>query len=92
MELNQEIEELNNILKYHGERNWKVPTVWSKSGASNVVRMYGGMGSINDLYICKMNGHNISEDRESEVNEKVRGLLSNIYAKCVAYEKTVSNS
>ena len=92
MELNQEIEELNAILSKYGERKWKVSKVFSKSGASDVVRMFGGMGSINDLYICKINGHNISENIESEVNERIHNLLSSIYEKCVSYENPISNS
>jgi hypothetical protein len=92
MELNDEIDSLNSLLRQYGERNWNVPKVFSKSGASDVIRMYGGMGSINDLYICKINGHNIAPEKESEVNEKIHSLLSSIYNKCASYEKTVLRS
>ena len=91
MELNQEIEELNSILSKYGERKWRVSKVLNKSGASDVVRMFGGMGSINDLYICKVNGHNISENIESETNERIQHLLSSIYEKCISYEKPITH-
>lgn len=44
-----------------------------------IVTWFGGMGSLNDLYICKENGYLISENDEILVNEKLEKLRVDIY-------------
>ncbi len=82
MNLNVEIHSLNTLLIKYGEGKWKLPSVNNRNDASRVMQMFGGMGSLNDLYICGLNGHNIQESEESSVNNKIREHLENIYEGC----------
>ena len=83
MTLNEEIDLLNSIFSKHGVKN-KMPKVHGNRQANEILRMYGGMGSINDLIISKANGHNIEISKENEINEQVGNLLASIYTKCEA--------
>ncbi|MCR4296717.1 MAG: hypothetical protein NUW21_14385 [Elusimicrobia bacterium] len=40
---------------------------------------FGGMGSINDLYICPQNGHRIEEADVRASNERLRRALSDAW-------------
>lgn len=40
---------------------------------------YGGMGSINDIWICKVNNHTINDEAEPWANELME------YLKCLSY-------
>ena len=40
---------------------------------------YGGMGSINDIWICKVNNHTINDEAEPWANELME------YFKCLSY-------
>jgi|GEM_PF-492530 len=51
-------------------------------GINKILSCYGGMGSFNDLYISKFNGHNISENDENKVNRIIRDLSNEIYVLC----------
>jgi hypothetical protein len=49
------------------------------SAVEHLLSAYGGMGSLNDLYICAENEHAISiADRES-VNTRLRNLTSEMW-------------
>ncbi|HOA07633.1 MAG TPA: hypothetical protein PK419_05125 [Spirochaetota bacterium] len=51
-------------------------------GINEILSYYGGMGSFNDLYISKLNGHSISEKDESKVNRTISDLSNEIYMLC----------
>lgn len=89
MNLNEEIKALNLILDFYRESRWKFNAVYSQADALAVMSRYGGMGSINDLIICKVNGHNISIEDEPSVNREIHNLLSSIYEGCGLYGKKV---
>ena len=82
--LNSDIQSLNTIFSKYGENHWKINPINNDQSARNLIRSFGGMGSLNDLYICKINGHKIERSEEIQVNEKVRNLLSSIHDKCVS--------
>ena len=82
--LNSDIDKLNSLFLKHGEKRWKINRVSSGSEARNLINSFGGMGSLNDIYICKINGHKIEKSEEAKVNEQIRSLLSSIHDKCVS--------
>ncbi len=82
MILNDEISALNCILIKYREGKYKLPTVHNQNDAIRVLQKFGGMGSINDLYICKGNGHNIEISDELSVNTDFRNHLENIREAC----------
>jgi hypothetical protein len=45
----------------------------------HLLTAFDGMGSFNDLYLCKANGHAISENEEFEVNANLNRLSSRLY-------------
>ncbi len=80
--LNADIRELNSLLLQYGEKHWKLKSVSGGQSVRDLLRNFGGMGSLNDLYICEANGHKIAASEEAEVNQKVRSLMSSIHEKC----------
>lgn len=82
--LNEDISSLNEILSKYGENNWKLSQVYNRHSASKTLQMFGYMGSINDLYICQLNGHKIEQHEEIGVNNKIHTLLRLIHTQCVA--------
>ncbi|KII75326.1 DUF6966 domain-containing protein [Vibrio renipiscarius] len=82
MILNDEISALNCILIKYREKKYKLPTVHDGNDATRVLQKFAGMGSINDLYICKSNGHNIEKSDELSVNGDFRNHLENIRQAC----------
>jgi hypothetical protein len=43
-------------------------------GAERFLTYFGGMGSINDVWLCEMNGHSVTRAREKETNEQFHAL------------------
>ncbi len=82
MELNEAIKSFNELLSKHGVKGWKLSEVRTASSARAVLRKFGGMGSINDIYICATNGHRIKPEQEMAVNTKLHELLECIYDHC----------
>ena len=82
MELNEAIDDLNLLLSKYGVRGWKLNRVTTSSGAHTVLRKFGDMGSINDLYICAANGHRIKPEDEAAANHELHKLLECIYTLC----------
>lgn len=68
-----------SILKMHGESHWLKWLEEDKrlieqghiGGIEHLLSAFGAMGSINDLYLCKENGHLINDKETSSVNEEV---------------------
>ena len=81
--LNSDIDELNLLFSQYGVKRLRINSVRSEKSARDLINSFGGMGSINDVYICKQNGHKIDIEDEIKVNEKVRSLLTSIYKKCL---------
>ena len=88
-DLSRIIQEAADLLLSVGEQHWgnwlaKDAALVRRSdfrGVEHVLSAFGGMGSINDLIIHPINGHAVSEDQISIVNEKLELLLSSIAAK-----------
>ncbi len=83
MTLNDEIQALNRTLVQYGEKKRKLASVYSVSDANRILSMFGGMGSLNDMYICQMNGHKIEPSDEVAVNQVIRTHLTNIHKGCM---------
>ncbi len=91
MSVNIDIERLNSIFKkYHVDKCWHMSAVHGNKQAKEILSMFGGMGSVNDIYICKVNKNPIDEEMESEVNSEARCLLNIIYKKCGKYALHIS--
>jgi hypothetical protein len=43
-------------------------------GAERFLSYFGGMGSLNDLVLCQLNGHTIDKSREDEANARFTTL------------------
>lgn len=89
------LEEIRNILERHKERFWsdflaeRIQQLhWAYSsghrgamqGALEELEwLYGGMGSFNDLVICKERGHAITIEDAPGINEELNKLRSQLY-------------
>jgi len=82
MNLNDEIAALNSLLVRYGEHKKKLSSVNSPYDAKRALKQFAGMGSLSDLYICKMNGHNIDQGEETSVNTMIHTHLNNIRLAC----------
>ncbi|MFC0349455.1 DUF6966 domain-containing protein [Undibacterium danionis] len=91
------IQEASTLLLTHGEKLWgdwlRIDAQRVRSldfyGVEHMLSAFGGMGSINDLVLSSMNGHNIEEKDVANANEKFQNLLGRIYeiAKRLAKEE-----
>lgn len=77
---------LIELLAAVGEKGW-VATLedhrktWRQSGdASSHRAIYGGMGSFNDVLICRQNNHHVTEEQEPFVGQLFNDLSSVCYA------------
>ena len=80
-DLDKDLNELQRIFSEYGEKHWGRKISGTRHPKA-LISMFGGMGSINDVYLCKGNGHSIPEEIEQEVNSKIERLLSRIYENC----------
>lgn len=48
-------------------------------GLEHLLSAYGGMGSLNDVYICPENGHPIAAEEVGAVNKQLQHLLGRIF-------------
>lgn len=51
---------------------------------------YGGMGSFNDLILCSANGHNVPEETDREVNDRLDFLRSRLYELACEVRRTAA--
>ena len=81
------IDEVQQLLRKHGEETW---ANWLEEGCSrirdrdfagvqHILSGFGGMGSFNDVYICPTNHHAIEQRNVDRVNDKLQALSSQIY-------------
>jgi len=82
MELSEAIKSFNALLSKYGVKGWRLNDVRTASSARSILLKFGGMGSINDIYICTANGHNIKQEQEAAVNTELHELLECIYVHC----------
>jgi hypothetical protein len=83
-ELANRIDAAATLLYSFGEQHWgswlakDAATIRNLDlrGVEHFLGAFGGMGSINDLVICQLNGHKIAEEQEDAANNKLRSLLS----------------
>ncbi|MFV0393146.1 MAG: DUF6966 domain-containing protein [Coprobacillaceae bacterium] len=72
---------LYTLFKKCGVSHWakkidEVIKTYKKTGNTQpFLSLCGGMGTINDIWICEMNGHNIQKIGEPWVNELLRNLI-----------------
>ncbi|HUJ16825.1 MAG TPA: hypothetical protein VL197_02435 [Nitrospirota bacterium] len=86
--LEAKLETLTALLKKHGVKHW---STWlggdlnliksgDARGIEHLLSAYGGMGSLNDVYLCPENGHIIMKDEMNSVNDNFLELKSDVYA------------
>ena len=81
-ELVQILNELIELLRRYGEKNWsrkiegdlRLLRQDDGYGAKRFLSHYGGMGSFNDLWLCALNGHSVPKDSESAANAELQAL------------------
>ena len=49
------------------------------SGIEQVLSAFGGMGSFNDLHICRANGHDIDDKDAAAVNQRLQESSGTIF-------------
>jgi hypothetical protein len=50
-----------------------------KSVLADLRREFGGMGTLNDLYLTRINGHSVPPDSEKRLNAELNQLRQSIY-------------
>jgi len=81
------LDELTALLRSHGEEHW---SYWlerdaelirhgDRGGVEHLLSAYGGMGSLNDIYLCPENGSRILARDVGTVNQQLQGLLSEAF-------------
>ena len=80
------------LLRSVGEKFWadKIKRTLDKGGESldfylleEIISWYGGMGSLNDLIICEINGHLLKEKDEKTLNDEFNRVSSAIYEEAI---------
>lgn len=92
------LSELVGLLQAHGERHW---SAWLSSDLEGLRRgdgecldhllsAYGGMGSLNDLFICRSNGHDIRAEDRRAVNDRLWDLREQVAESARAVRATLN--
>ena len=82
-----EMSELAHLCEHVGEQSWAdwAHTALTKlrghdaGTLTGLTRAFGGMGSLNDLVIHPLNGHEVAESDISAVTERLHVLRGRIY-------------
>ena len=77
------LEDLSSLLRRYGEVDWasKIDDdlfFVRKSdsyGANRFLTYFGGMGSLNDIFLCNANGHPVAPSEEADLNARLEVLL-----------------
>ena len=48
-------------------------------GVDELLQYNGGMGSLNDVFICAENGHKIPKENEQTINKEYLSLLNHVW-------------
>ncbi len=86
--LAQRIEKIVALLEEVGDAHW---TAWLQQdvvdlragdhrGIQHFLSAFGGMGSLNDLFICPENRHRVKKEDVDEVNRRLRVLLDDAWS------------
>ncbi|WP_202805926.1 DUF6966 domain-containing protein, partial [Actinopolymorpha alba] len=73
------LDEAVGLLEKHGESHWASWLATSRRriaagdtyGLDHLLSAFGGMGSLNDLLVLRVNGHEINEAQEGAVNTRL---------------------
>ncbi|TWH98876.1 hypothetical protein IP90_03274 [Luteimonas cucumeris] len=84
VDLANRIDAAATLLRSFGEQPWSswlakdAATIRNLNlrGVEHFLGAFGGMGSINDLVICPVNGHKITEQQVDAANNELRSMLS----------------
>lgn len=52
-----------------------------------IVSWFGGMGSLSDVYICRLNHHHVPEGQEDELNAALSEITDSIYDSAMEAER-----
>ncbi|WP_040421928.1 DUF6966 domain-containing protein, partial [Actinopolymorpha alba] len=61
-------------------------------GLDHLLSAFGGMGSLNDLLVLRVNGHEINEAQEGAVNTRLAELRNAIWTETTAIRRTIGSS
>jgi hypothetical protein len=86
--LAQRIEKIVTLLEEVGEVHWMQ---WLRQditdlragdhrGVRHFLSTFGGMGSLNDLFICPENRHRVKAEEVDEVNRRLREMLDDAWS------------
>ena len=88
------------LLKKHGETHWAQWLEKDKAliehsdaaGLDHLLSAFGGMGSLNDVFICQSNDHDITEQETSFVNNRLYALRSRLYELAEEAQKEITEN
>jgi hypothetical protein len=93
------LKQCETLLRNVGEKFWADVLLGIIVGSSEksvnvtldeILSMYGGAGSINDLVISKYNGHTVDSSTEEKINNNFNKLRVELYHQVVLEEKKIS--
>jgi hypothetical protein len=93
--LDANLEATATLLRDHGETHWATWAMRCRSqlasgdaaGFDWVLGAFGGMGSLNDVWIHAMNGHDIRPNDAVSVNNRLDSLREAIYTDATALRR-----
>lgn len=88
-------EELADMLAVRGVKHWPMELRSAsakarqnpQAGATQYLSFVGGMGSLTDVWICRANGHSVTDDEEVAVNRAVDQLQNELFTLAKAIER-----
>ena len=85
-DLRQDLDAAAGLLSSVGETFWSAKLrdmaerVWERPRlVGQIESWFGGMGSLNDVYLCRHNGHKVTEEEEVPINGRLRAVLGRIF-------------
>ncbi len=86
--LEADVADLVALLQRHGADHWartyagalRRIEAGDPVGLDHVLRAYGGMGSVNDLLLHPVNGHDIALEEVAAANDRLVALVSRTYS------------
>jgi hypothetical protein len=78
---------LDGVAEYHWAKKARNAASTSTIDLHEVLSWYGGMGSINDLVIARVNGHRVERAQEVPLNDKLDELRNKVYVTASALRR-----